>query len=201
MSPSRLLRAALLVALASASTLAYLPACSSNSEDPSNSLTAGVLRQGDPSDAAVTQLLSYEADDWGWAGGVFQAPPTDPTDSSIDVTLPANVPFTFVWHADPVPSPEAGAAGTLNAANGTGFTGVAFLLVFSTPSDPKLLRIVTTDSSFTPSAADWKKLTSSSEPVTFKLASGTFENDELTAEGGPHQGQELNLSFVGRRAP
>jgi hypothetical protein len=198
MSPSRLLRTALLVALASASALASLPACSSKSDEPSNSLTAGVLREGDPSDAAVTQLLSYEADDWGWAGGVFQAPPTDPIASSIDVTLPANTPFTFVWHADPVPSPAAGAAGTLNA---TGFTGVAFLLVFSTPSDPKLLRIVTTDSSFTPSAADWKTLTSSGEPVTFKLASGTFENDELTVEGGPHQGQALSISFVGRRAP
>jgi len=200
MSSSRSLRTALFVALASASTLAYLPACSSNSDGPSNSITAGVLREGDPSDAAVTQLLSYEADDWGWAGGVFLAPQTDPSASSIDVTLPAYAPFTFLWHADPVPSPEAGAAGT-NAASATGFTGVAFLLVFSTPSDPKLLRIVTTDSSFTPSAVDWKKLTSSGEPVTFKLASGTFENDELTVEGGPHQGQGLNLSFVGRRAP
>jgi hypothetical protein len=196
---SRLLRTALVVSLASAS-LASLPACSSNTEGPSNSISAGVLREGDPSEAAVTQLLSYEADDWGWAGGVFLAPPTVATDASTDVALPASTPFTFVWHADAVPSDDqAGAAGTLNAPNG--FNGVAFLLVFSTPSDPKLLRIVTTASSFTPSAADWKRLTSSSEPVTFKLASGTFENDELTAEGGPHQGQGLNLSFVGRAAP
>jgi hypothetical protein len=166
-------------------------------EGPSNSLTAGVLREGDPSDAAVTQLLSYEADDWGWAGGVFQAPPTVASDASTDVALPASTPFTFVWHADPVPSAdESGAAGTLNAPSG--FTGVAFLLVFSTPSAPKFLRIVTTASSFTPSAAEWKRLTSASEPVTLKLASGTFENDELTVEGGPHQGQGLNLSFVGR---
>ena len=183
--------------MASASTLA----CSSKAEDPSESLAAGVLREGDPSDAAITQLLSYEADEWGWAGGVFEAPPTVPTDDSTDVQLPASTPFTFVWHADPVPSPEAGAAGMLSAPSATGFTGVAFLLVFSTPSDPKFLRIVTTDSTFTPSAADWKKLTLSSEPVTFKLASGTFENDALTAEGGPHQGQGLNLWFVGRSAP
>lgn len=196
MPPSRFLRAALVVALASAS-LAYLPACSSNTEGSSSSLTAGVVREGDPSDAAVTQLLSYEADDWGWAGGVFLAPPTVATDASTDVALPASAPFTFVWHADPVPSAdEAGAAGAPS-----GFTGVAFLLVFSTPSDPKFLRIITTASSFTPSAADWQKLRSSSEPVTLKLASGTFENDELTAEGGPHQGQGLNLSFVGRSGP
>ena len=195
MSPSRLLRTALFVALASASTLAYLPACSSKTDEPANSLTAGVLREGDPSDAAVTQLLSYEADDWGWAGGVYLEPPTDPTASRIDVTLPADMPFTFVWHADPVSSPEAGAAGSLNAPSATGFTGVAFLLVFSTPSNPNLLRVVTTDSSFTPSADAWKTLTSSSEPVALKLASGTFENDELTAEGGPHQGQALGLSF------
>jgi hypothetical protein len=197
MSHTRLLCSALFVAFASVSTLA----CSSSGEGQSNSLTAGVLREGDPSDAAITQLLSYEADDWGWAGGVFLAPPTVATDASIDVTLPASAPFTFVWHADPVPSAEAGASGTLGGASAAGFTGVAFLLVFSTPSDPKLLRIVTTDSSFTPSAADWQKLTLSSEPVTFKLASGTFEDDELTAEGGPHQGQGLNLSFVGRSAP
>jgi hypothetical protein len=196
MLPSRFLRTALVVALASAAA-AYLPACSSNTEGPSNSLTAGVLRQGDASDAAVTQLLSYEADDWGWAGGVFLAPPTVATDASTDVALPASTPFTFVWHADPVPSEdEAGAAGTLNTPSG--FTGVAFLLVFSTPSDPKLLRIITTASTFTPSASDWQKLRSSTEQVTLKLASGTFENDELTAEGGPHQGQGLNLLFVGR---
>jgi hypothetical protein len=195
MLPSRLLRTALFLALASGSALAYLPACSSKTEDPSSSLTAGVLREGDASDAAVTQLLTYEADDWGWAGGVFQAPPTVATDDSTAVTIPADPPFTFVWHADPVPSGDAGAGGSLNTPSGTGFTGVAFLLVFSTPSNPKLLRVVTTDSSFTPSAAAWKMLTSSSETVTFKLASGTFENDELTAEGGPHQGQALVLSF------
>src|SRR5471032_1710117 len=85
MSPPRLLRTALLVALASASALASLPACSSKSDEPSNSLTAGVLREGDPSDAAVTQLLSYEADDWGWAGGVFLAPRTVASDASTDV--------------------------------------------------------------------------------------------------------------------
>ena len=193
MTPFRLPSTALVVALASASALAHLPACSSSMEGPSNSLTAGVLREGDPSDAAVTQLLSYEADDWGWAGGVFLAPRTVASDASTDVALPASTPFTFVWHADPVPSADAG---TLKAPSG--FTGVAFLLVFSTPSAPKFLRIVTTASSFTPSAADWKRLISSSEPVTLKLASGTFENDELTVEGGPHQGQGLNLFFVGR---
>jgi hypothetical protein len=74
---------------------------------------------------------------------------------------------------------------------------VVYLLVFSTPSDPKLLRLVTTNTSFTPSAAAWQKLTSATEPVTLKLVSGTFENDELTAEGGPHQGQALNLTFDG----
>jgi hypothetical protein len=197
MPPFRLPSTALVVALASASALAYLPACSSSTEGPSNSLTAGVLREGDPSDAAVTQLLSYEADDWGWAGGVFEAPSTVASDTSTDVELPASTPFTFVWVAAPVPSGDAaGAAGTLNAPRG--FTGVAFLLVFSTPSAPKFLRIVTTASSFTPSAAEWKRLTSASEPVTLKVVSGTFENDELTVEGGPHQGQGLNLSFVGR---
>ena len=166
-------------------------------EGPSNSLTAGVLREGNPSDAVVTQLLTNVADDWGWAGGVFEAPPTVSSDTSTDVALPASTPFTFVWVAAPVLSGDAaGAAGTLNAPRG--FTGVAFLLVFSTPSAPKFLRIVTTASSFTPSAAEWKRLTSASEPVTLKVVSGTFENDELTVEGGPHQGQGLNLSFVGR---
>src|SRR5882724_3171355 len=198
MPPARLLRTALFAALASASTLAYLPACSSSSSptESSNPLTAGVLREGDPSDAALTQILSYEADDWAWAGGVFYAPPTDPSTAGADVTLPAATPFTFVWHSDPVPSADAGAAGS-PSANPGGFSGVLYLLVFSTPSNSKLVRLVTTSTTFTPSPADWQKLTTAAatEPVTLKLVSATFEDDELTVEGGPHQGQALNLTF------
>jgi hypothetical protein len=197
MLPARFLRTAVFAALASASALGYMPACSSRGAvtEPSNSLTAGVLREGDASDAALTQILSYEADDWAWAGGVFYAPLTDPSAPATDVTLPSAAPFTFVWHSDPVPTADAGAAGSLDA--GSGFSGVVYLLVFSTPSDAKLVRLVTTNTSFTPSAAAWQKLTSATEPVTLKLVSATFENDALTAEGGPHQGQALNLTFDG----
>ena len=105
-----------------------------------------MLREGDPSDAAVTQLLSYEADDWGWAGGVFPSPADRRHRRQHGRRVARQRPVHVRLARRPrALGDEAGAAGTPNAPSG--FTGVAFLLVFSTPSDPKFLRIITTASS------------------------------------------------------
>ena len=198
MSTSRLLRTTLLVALASSA--AYMPACSSSSDSAASStaLTAGVLYEGEATEVTLLQILNTEADSWGWAGGAFIAPKPDKalavnTGATI---VSADTPYTFAWRSDPSDVfPQAGAAGALSIAAGGGFTGMAYLLVFSTPENPRLLRVYTTNPSYTPSAAAWQQLVSAKGPITAALTTATFENDALTVEGGPHGGQQLSLTI------
>ncbi len=200
MPTARLLRTTLFVALASSA--AYMPACSSSSDSAqtSSSLTAGVLYEGGTSDVTLVQILNTEADSWGWAGGAFLTPKPD---SALAANTGATIvsaaePYTFSWHSDPSDVfPQAGAAGALSIASGGGFTGMAYLLVFSTPDNARLLRVYTTNASYTPSASAWKQLVSVQGPITVALTTATFENDELTVEGGPHGGQQLSLTIGG----
>ena len=200
MSRSRLLRTTLLVALASSA--AYMPACSSSSDgaQSSSSLTAGVLLEGDASEVTLLQVLNTESDTWGWAGGAFITPkPASALAANTDATIvSADKPYTFSWHSDPSDSfPQAGAAGALSIAAAGGFTGLTYLLVFSTPDNARLLRVYTTIPSYTPSAAAWKQLVAVSGPITVALTTASFENDQLTVEGGPHGGQQLALTIGG----
>ncbi|MEO8902323.1 MAG: hypothetical protein ABI627_12415 [Polyangiaceae bacterium] len=198
MSTSRLLRTSLLVALASSA--AYMPACSSGSDSApsSNALTAGVVFQGDAAEGTLLQVLNTESDSWGWAGGAFLKPkPNSSLAASTGATIAsAAEPYTFSWHSDPSDSfPQAGAAGALSIAAAGGFTGLAYLLVFSTPDNARLLRVYTTIPSYTPSASAWKQLVAVGGPITVALTTASFENDQLTVEGGPHGGQQLSLTI------
>ena len=198
MSTSRYLRTTLLIALASSA--AYMPACSSSSDSAhtSNSLTAGVLYEGEATEATLLQILNTEADSWGWAGGAFLTPKPDKAIAAMTAAtiVSAAEPYTFTWHSDPSDVfPQAGAAGALTIAANGGFTGLAYLLVFSTPDNPRLLRVYTTIPSYTPSAAAWQQLVTAKGPITAALTTGSFENDQLTVEGGPHGGQQLLLTI------
>ncbi|MEO7033506.1 MAG: hypothetical protein ABI548_06500 [Polyangiaceae bacterium] len=200
MSTSRLLRTTLLVALASSA--AYMPACSSSSDGApsSNALTAGVIFQGDAAEGTLLQVLNTKSDNWGWAGGSFITPKPN---SSVAETTNATIssaakPYTFSWRSDPSDSfPQAGAAGALSIAAAGGFTGLTYLLVFSTPDNQRLLRVYTTIPSYTPSASAWKQLVAVGGPITVALTTASFENDQLTVEGGPHSGQQLSLTIGG----
>ncbi len=196
MFPSRLQRALLLATLSGA--LAGAPGCSSGSDSDTttNPLTANVLLQGGVTELALQQIVSVEADDWGWAGGVFDAPASDPTATST-ATVPAGRPYPFAWHADRTDPPfaAAGAAGFADTGS-AGFTGMAYLLVFGTPSNAKLLRVFTATDHYTPDAAAWKALRAVAGPITVTLTTATFDGDTLAAEGGPHKGQTLVLTIA-----
>ena len=194
-----ILRTTLLAALAA--TAAYMPACSSSSDSAqaSDSLTSGVVFEGGATSSTLIQILQTESDSWGWAGGAFLTPkPDSALAATAAVSVPAAKPYTFSWHSDQTDVfPEAGAAGALSIQSSGGYTGMAYLLVFSTPDNARLLRVYTTGSSFTPSAAAWQSLVKATGPVTLTLTTATFENDALTVDGGPHGGQQLTLSFDG----
>jgi hypothetical protein len=189
MSPGRTLRSVLFVALSAALPGAQACSSSSSADQSQNSLTAGVLREGDATDATLVQVLDTGADGWGWAGGVFDSP----TDQAVLEPAP---PFTFAWHADSTSAPSgAGAAGA--SASDAGFSGMVYLLVFSTPSNAKLLRVFTTDTTYTPDAAAWKTLVSVNGPITLNVTTSTFADGTLTADGGPHNGQTLSFTING----
>lgn len=80
-------------------------------------------------------------------------------------------------------------------ASSAPLTGACYLLVFSTPSHPRLVRLLTTLTSYTPDPAAWNKLVTARAPITLQLSAATFDTDMLTAEGGPHIGQAISFTI------
>jgi hypothetical protein len=179
---SKLLRGAAFSGFISA--LACLPACSSDkTANESNSLGSDVVREGTTTTVALNEFLGTEADDWPWAGGQF----VTPVDQDI---LPADAAEMFSWQADATLPPDP--KDTLDPTKQQGQT---FLLVFSTPNNAKLLRVFTNLTAYTPSATAWQTLVAAGEPITLNITSATFENDQLTGDGGPHTGQTLTFTI------
>jgi hypothetical protein len=170
--------AAASVALVAA--LACLAACSSNSSDQTQASVAGVVREGHTTDAALLQVLAIQADDWGWAGGVFDSP-------SDQSTFASDTPASFAWHADPTGDPPA------DVPLPSEQNGQAFFLVFKSAGGEELLRVFTSLNDYTPDASAWQTLLSTDEAMEVSLTSSTFANDKLTPEGGPHAGQTLKV--------
>jgi hypothetical protein len=163
--------------------LACLPACSSDkASNESDSLAAGIVREGTTTTAALSEFLGTPADDWPWAGGQFVTP-------TAQEALPAATVEAFTWTADATDPPNP--ADTLDPAKQQGQT---FLLVFSTPDNAKLLRVFTSLKTYTPDATSWQKLVGAGEPITLSITSATFENDQLTGDGGPHSGATLTFT-------
>jgi hypothetical protein len=166
------------------SAVACASACSSDkTANESSSLGSDVVRDGTTTTAALNEFLGTEADDWPWAGGQF----VTPMDQAV---VPADPVEVFTWNADSTDPPDP--SDTLDPAKQQGQT---FLLVFSVPSNPKLLRVFTNLTTYTPSADAWQKLVSAGEPLTLSITSATFENDKLTGDGGPHSGQTLTFTI------
>ena len=166
---------------------ACVSACSSDGSQSqsSDSLHPDIIREGTTTSPALNEFLGIAPDDWGWAGGQFQAP------MDMDV-LPAATPETFTWQADPTAPP--GANDVLDPSKQQ---GQVFLLIFSAPSsDAALLRVFTSLTSYTPDADAWQKLVAAgSQSITLSVTSGTFENDQLTSDGGPHAGQVIHFTI------
>jgi len=116
-------------------------------------------------------------------GGQFDAP----ADQAV---LSADAAAAFAWHADPTAPPDPN-----DTLLPTKQNGPTFFLLFSSASNPKLLRLFTSLTSYTPDGADWQKLVLAAEPISVNVTSATFENDLLTADGGPHIGQTIAVTI------
>jgi hypothetical protein len=149
----------------------------------SDTLDADIIREGSTTNAALKAFLDTPADDWPWAGGQFVAP-------KDQASLAADTAETFTWMAD---STDAPAPSDVLAPDQQ--QGQVFMLVFSTPEGAQVLRVFTSLTEYTPDAAAWAKLVAIGAPITLSITSATYENDQLTGDGGPHHGQTLTFTI------
>lgn len=81
-------------------------------------------------------------------------------------------------------------------AHGTPFTGNATFLVFSTSSDPKLLRVFTGATAYTPSQAAWDKLAGAGAEITLTLTGAILEQNRIAMDGGPFKGSVSKFTIT-----
>lgn len=182
-------------------------ACGGGTENPpatNEPDLTGVIYAGAATDEALEALL-------------LAAPKTDPAQAAaVDTpaagaTLPKDVPPTIEWHvsgSSAAREPSAGeriarAAKAIGSffgpreawAHGAPVNGRAYLLVFSTPKSPELVRVFTTELSYTFDAANWTKLALTGEPVTLVVTNAIFEDNRVAQDGGPFTGNAVTFSI------
>jgi hypothetical protein len=122
----------------------------------------------------------------------------------------ADVPEKAAWWSPLSPAPQAARPirllqkplrelfGPIRSAyaHGEPFTGAATFLVFSTDSDPRLLRVLTSETSYAPDTAAWDKLAAAGKPITLTLSAAEFENNRIVQEGGPFAGSSMTFTIT-----
>ncbi len=78
-------------------------------------------------------------------------------------------------------------------AHGEPLNGTAYLLVLSTAAGDKLLRVFTTQTTFTPDAVAWDKVKKAGASVRAVVTTGLFENNKLVSGGGPFEGEAISF--------
>lgn len=81
-------------------------------------------------------------------------------------------------------------------AHGEPFTGAATFLVFSTDSDPRVLRVLTSETSYAPDTTAWDKLAAAGKPITLTLTAADFESNRIIQEGGPFAGSSITFTIT-----
>lgn len=189
----RHLRIVLLLALG-AQVLINGIACSDDHDDDSHSHAGAsgsggsavnvddLLYEGEVTDEAAESILGVAAQTDSSKAATISAP-------TEGAALPAATPFAFTWNASTarrtvLPAwlgPERSAH-----AHGDPFTGVAYLLTFSTASTPALVRVVTDKTTYTPTDAVWSALKGAGGPITLSIIAARIENNLLVNGGGPY---------------
>lgn len=81
-------------------------------------------------------------------------------------------------------------------AHGDPLTGTATFLVFSTKSDPKLVRVFTDQTSFTPGQETWDTLAAAGEEITLSLIAADFDANRIADGGDPVQGTKFTFTLT-----
>jgi len=173
-----------------------------------------VIYAGETTDEALVALVSA-LDQKAPADVASQAPTLDTPAAGA---LPKTPIPTFTWHVGgmtarplapvlfPVEAPRARGflsplaelVGPVRAAHahGTPFTGTATWLVFSTDANPKLARVLTGETSYTPEQAVWDRLVAAKAPITLTLVGAVFADNRIVTDGGPFQGSKTTFTIT-----
>lgn len=187
--------------LAALAPALLLLACSSSDEpaaDTGNPELGDVVFAGQANDEGLEVLLATAAVDEPTQAAVL----LDPLDGA---TVPSAPPAKLSWKigaptARTVPVPRQSGPtlwqrlgraldpiGTAHA-HGSPMNGRAYFLTVSSAADPKLLRVFTTDLTYTPDEATWQKLEAASVPLTVTIVNAIYEQGKIVSDGGPFQG-------------
>lgn len=82
------------------------------------------------------------------------------------------------------------------SAHGDPVNGPAFFLVFASKSDPKLVRVFTALTTYTPSQEAWDKLVAAGSELTLSITGAEFDNNRLADGGGPFQGPTTKFTIA-----
>lgn len=76
--------------------------------------------------------------------------------------------------------------------------GTGYLFVLSTPSNAKVLRVFTSQSSYKPDAAAWDtvKKAAAGTTVSAVVTTALFDNNKVIANGGPYAGQPIQFEVA-----
>jgi hypothetical protein len=168
---------------------------------PLDPALADVVFEGEATGPALDSLLAATPVMSAARAAVIDAPPTG-------TILKASSIATFTWHAAgattarlppsllprparPEPAPWLrDLVGPERAARASE-SGVGYLLQFSTETTPRLLRVFTSDTRYTPDAKAWKTLSAAMIWTQLSIFTATFEDDALVAGEGPFEGTPI----------
>jgi hypothetical protein len=71
-------------------------------------------------------------------------------------------------------------------AHGTPINGGGYFVVIASKTNPKVARIFTNATSYTPSAEVWTKLKAETGVLTVTVKAATFEDNKIPSAGGPY---------------
>ena len=187
--------------------------CDHEEDEPLSPELADVLFEGGATDEALVALDSALDQ---------KAPVDDPTrapilDMPTGAMLPKSPIPTFTWHFGgmtrnlhvptllqlPESTPTFRSAlgeffGPVKAAHAHGdpLVGPAAFLVFSTATNPKLTRVFTNLTSYTPTQAVWDKLVAANAEITLSLIGAEFDANRIADGGGPFQGTKYAFTIM-----
>jgi hypothetical protein len=181
----------------------------SGCESPANPLPptstepdiSGVVYEGLATDEALVILLGFEAQSDPAQNVVCDYP-------AAKMSLPAATAATFAWHIgesarlwppslhDWALAVDAMITPRQAHAHGAPINGRGYFLVFSTPSAPKLLRVFTTELTYTPDATAWATLVAAGGPISLTITNAIFEDNRVAQDGGPFAGPGISFSIT-----
>lgn len=84
----------------------------------------------------------------------------------------------------------------LARAHGEPYNGTATFVELTAKDGTRLLRVLTSDQKLTPAQAEWDAMAAAAQPITIKLTSAIFEENRVSADGGPFAGSTVEFTIV-----